>query len=136
MALYFRDFSETGISTPFDQMRANAMINASHDTRGMSILIFNTNAFLQEARHQDLYYILSAWAVEPTKRSPAKFKRYPKAGKKALYKRVEIFKEKFYMAHHIHDYFVDKAVQHMLIAIDNELSLLCPDHQNSSMCYA
>ncbi|MCK5374158.1 MAG: hypothetical protein KAJ40_02640 [Alphaproteobacteria bacterium] len=133
MALYSRNFSGTGIKTPFDQMRANAMINARHDTRGMSILIFNVNYFLQEARHQDLYYVLSTWAIEPMRRSPAKFKRYPEAGKKALYKRVDICKRNFYMARHIHDCFVDKIVEHMMIAIDNELSLICPDIKHSDM---
>ncbi len=137
MALYFRNFIGSGIKTPFDQMRANAMINAQHDKRGMSILIFNANYFLQEARHQDLYYILSLWAVEPTKRSPAKFKKYPEAGRKALYKRVETFRKYFYMARHIHDCFVDKAIEHMMIAINNELSILCPDFEKSSeMRYA
>jgi hypothetical protein len=137
MALYFRDFSDTGIKTPFDQMRANAMINAQHDTRGMSILVFNANYFLQEARHQDLYYILSLWAVEPTQRSPVKFRKYPEAGKNALYKRMDTFKEHFYKARHIHDCFIDKAIEHMIIAIDNELALLCPNlKQAHEMRYA
>ena len=131
LALYTRSFPGTGLKTPFDQMRANAMINARHDTRGMSVLIFNANYFLQEARHHDLYYILSMWAVEPIKRNPVKFKKYPESGKKALYERVEIMKKNFYMARHIHDCFVDKAADHMMIAIDNELSLLCPDLKQS-----
>jgi|GEM_PF-4894880 len=137
MALYFRNFAGSGIKTPFDQMRANAMINAQHDTRGMSVLVFNANYLLQEARHQDLYYILSLWAVEPMKRSPVKFRKYPEAGEKALQKRMEIFKNHFYMARHIHDCFVDKAIEHMMIAIDNELSLHCPDLKRSQeMRYA
>ncbi len=138
MALYTRDFTGTDIKTPFEQMRSNAMINARHDLRGMSVLIFNANYFLQEARHQDLYYILSLWAVEPTKRSPVKFRKYPKAGRNALYKRVEILRKHFYMAPHIHDCFVDTAIDHMMIAIDNELSIIHPDIKQShnNMRYA
>lgn len=136
MALYSRDFTGTGIKTPFDQMRANAMINARHDTRGTSIINFNINAFLQKARHDDLYYILSMWAVEPIMRSPVKFRKHPEAGKKALYKRVASLRKNFYSTRHIADWFADTAYEHMMIAVDNEIALIQPDLRSQHMRYA
>lgn len=136
MALYTRDFSGTDINTPFDQMRANAMINARHDTRGTSIINFNINAFLQKARHNDLYYILSMWAVEPINRSPAKFRKHPEAGKRALYKRIESLKNNFYSTRNIADWFTDTAYEHMMIAVDNEIALIQPNLRDQQMRYA
>lgn len=131
MALYTRDFSGTGIKTPFDQMRANAMINAKHDVRGMSIINFNINAFLQQARHDDLYYILCQWAVEPIKRSPSKFKRYPEAGERALHKRAIALKNNFVKTPHMPDWLADTALEMMHSAIEEEMLTLCPELKKS-----
>ncbi len=133
MALYARDFTGTGIKTPFDQMRANAMINAHHDTRGMSIIIFNLNAFLQQARHEDIYHILSLWAIEPLKRSPAKFRKYPKAGKKALYKRAKSLQEKLYKAPHIPDWLSETSLEYMYNSIEKEISAFNMKQKQSHM---
>tara|TARA_R110001592_G_scaffold20926_11_gene84687 strand:+ start:3513 stop:3929 length:417 start_codon:yes stop_codon:yes gene_type:complete len=124
MALYVRDYAGTGIKTPFDKMRANAMINARHDTRGMSIIEFNINAFLQQARHEDVYHILRLWAVEPLKRSPSKFQKYPEAGEKALYKRAQALKDNLLRAPHIGDWLAESASEHMSRAIEQELNVL------------
>lgn len=131
MALYARDFTGTGIKTPFDQMRANAMINAQHDTRGMSIINFNISAFLQQAKHDDIYYILSLWAVEPVKRSPAKFRKYAEAGERALYKRAEALKTNFLKTPHIADWLAETAAEHMFSAIEEEMNVLHPDIKKS-----
>ncbi len=133
MALYTRDFTGTGIKTPFDQMRANAMINARHDTRGMSIIIFNLNAFLQQARHEDIYHILSLWAIEPLKRSPAKFRKYPEAGEKALYKRAKALQENLYKTPHIPDWLSESALEYMFNAIEQEMSIFSPNLKQSRM---
>jgi len=133
MALYARDFTGTGIKTPFDQMRANAMINARHDTRGMSIIIFNLNAFLQQARHEDIYHILSLWAVEPIKRSPAKFKKHPEAGEKALYKRAKALQENLYKTPHIPDWLSETSLEHMFASIEKEMSIFALDQKQSRM---
>lgn len=133
MALYARDFTGTGIKTPFDQMRANAMINARHDTRGMSIINFNINAFMQQAKHEDIYHILSLWAVEPVKRSPTKFRKHPEAGERALYKRADVLKDNIYSTPHIPDWLADTAIDYMYAEIAKEMSALRPDLKKSHM---
>lgn len=121
MSLYARDFTGTGIKTPFDQMRANAIINARHDVSGMSVINFNINAFLQKARHDEIYYILNLWAIEPIKRNPEKFKKYTDFGKRALQKRAEILRRNFEKAPQIHDWFIDTAMSSISEAIEQEI---------------
>lgn len=127
MALYTRDFSNTGIKAPFDQMRANAMINAQHDTRGLSVLLFNINAFLLQGRRRDIMSILQLWAIEPIKRNKHKFKQHPEAGLRALYNRIHTLEEKLSGQPGIGCLFTKDAAAEMNAMVEQQMYALCPE---------
>lgn len=127
MALYKRDFSSIGINAPFDQMRANAMINAQHDTRGLSVLLFNISAFLTQGRRKDTLNILKLWAVEPIKRNKAKFKQHPEAGLRALTNRVQILEDSLSGQPGIAYWFTKDAAAGMNAVVEQEIYALCPE---------
>ncbi len=129
MELYKRSFVGTQIKTPFDQMRANAMINAQHDERGLSILHFNINAFMRDGRYEDLFYILKLWAVEPMKRQPQKFQRYPLAGYKALMGRIKILETSLAKRANMSQWFIETSAAQMREITDQYIHDLCPDLQ-------
>ncbi len=83
------DFKETTIKTAFEQMRANAIINAEHNARGISIIDFNITTFLSKRRQKDALFILGLWAVQPIKQNTERFKDHPIQGQTALQKRAE-----------------------------------------------
>ncbi len=127
MALYQRDFSSIGIKAPFDQMRANAMINAQHDTRGLSVLLFNINAFLMQGRRRDLVNILQLWAIEPIKRNKHKFKQHPQAGLRALQNRIQVLEDTLSGQPGIGYLFTKDAAADMNAAVEKQMYALCPE---------
>lgn len=131
-AFNIRDFSGTTIKTAFDQMRANAVINAQHDTRGLSIISFNISAFIQDARYDDAYFLLNKWAVAPILRSPSKFKRYPRAGHDALYKRAMTLAQDLSDKRLIPYWFVESIMEQMNEQIAEHYSRLCPDYVHAA----
>ncbi len=132
MVFNTRDFSGTTIKTAFDQMRANAVINAQHDTRGLSVISFNISAFIQDARYDDAYFLLNKWAVAPIIRSPSKFKRYPRAGHDALYKRAITLAQDLSDKRLIPYWFVESIMKQMNEQITDHYARLCPDYVHAA----
>lgn len=127
MALYTRDFSNIGITAPFDQMRANAMINAQHDKRGLSVILFNINAFLMQGRRRDILNILKLWAVEPIKRNKHKFKQHPEAGLRALCNRIKTLETSLSGQPGVGCLFTKDAAADMIAAVEKQMYALCPE---------
>ncbi len=127
MALYTRDFSSIGLTIPFDQMRANAMINAQHDTRGISVLLFNINAFLSQGRRRDILNILKMWAIEPIKRNKDQFEQHPEAGLRALMNRIQTLETSLSGQPGIGCLFTKDAAAGMNAMVEKEMYALCPE---------
>lgn len=118
-SLNARDFAGTQIKTPFEKMRANAIVNAKYDTCGLSIISFNVFAFLQHGKSEDAYFLLRRWAIEPIKRNPVKFMKYPEAGYSALIKRVMKLDRDLAIKQNIPDWFAERATAQMRKAVDD-----------------
>jgi len=120
-SLSVRDFAGTRIKTPFEKMRANAIVNAKYDTCGLSIISFNVFAFLQHGKSEEAYFLLRRWAVEPIRRNPSKFVRYPEAGYSALMKRVMKLDRDLQIKQNIPDWFAEHATAQMRKAVDDAM---------------
>lgn len=120
-SLSARDFAGTQIKTPFEKMRANAIVNAKYDTCGLSIISFNVFAFLQHGKSQDAHHLLCRWAVEPIRRNPSKFIKYPEAGYSALIKRVMKLDRDLAIKQNIPDWFAERATAQMRKAVDDAM---------------
>lgn len=120
-SLSARDLAGTEISTPFEKMRANTIVNAKYDTCGLSIISFNVFAFLQHGKSEDAYFLLCRWAIEPIKRNPSKFIKYPEAGYSALIKRVMKLDRDFAIKQNIPDWFAERATAQMRKAVDDAM---------------
>lgn len=127
MESYTREFKGSELKTPFDQMRANAMINAGHDDRGLSVLHFNICAFLNQGRRNDIHYILKLWAIEPINKNAQKFRKYPEAGYNALLKRITILEKSLSKHRNIGYWFTKDAAAEMRNALEKEMQNLSPN---------
>ena len=123
-AIAFQKFKGTCINTPFEKMRARALISADMDARGISLINFNLTAFLHYDKRPGAYLILSLWASEPIRKQVNKFRAYPDEGKQALYKRVYMLGENLRHRKDLPKGFLDKAIIQMKQAVDNEIALL------------
>ncbi len=127
------DFEGTKIKSAFDQMRANAVINAQHDTRGLSIISFNICAFIQQARFDDAYFVLNEWAVAPLLRNPQKFRKYPRAGMNALYKRAQVLIKDMSKRQNIPYWFIERIQSEMDMNIEEYYAELCPNYVHETV---
>ncbi len=116
-----REFSGSTIDTPFEKMRANAILNASHDAKGFSIINFNVSGFLKSAKHNDIIYILCLWAIEPVNKAPSKFEQHPQAGQQALIKRASLLADNLSQRRDLNDDFLQKLRIHMERTIENHM---------------
>lgn len=123
------DFKDTTIKTPFEQMRANAIINATQDAAGLSMINFNITTFLAKHRHEDAYFILSLWAVKPISTQTEKFMQRPEAGQDALKKRAEILMMHFQKRNDVTDAFIETALSHMNSSIQEKTQIFL-DNKN------
>lgn len=106
-------FKGTNIKTPFEVMRASAIINANIDTRGLSLINFNLTTFLKKGREEDCYFILSLWAVIPIKNRPQHYIKHPQTGQQALIKRTEELINHLKKRSDTSDYFIEIAHNRM-----------------------
>lgn len=118
------DFKGTGIKTAFEQMRANAIINAENNKRGISIINFNLTAFLHERRQNDLLFILKNWAVQPLRKDLSRFKFAAREGQKALEHRAQQLANHLSARNDITQEAIKTALSHMNETIAEEISLL------------
>lgn len=84
------EFKGTNIKTPFEKMRARAIISAALDAQGLSLINFNLTAFLPRTKRDDAVLILCLWACEPIRQNPDKFRKHRTEGGIALNKRAEM----------------------------------------------
>lgn len=118
------DFKGTGIKTAFEQMRANAIINADNNARGLSIINFNITAFLARRRQKDALFILGLWAISPIKSNLERFKNYPTDGQKALEKRAENLIVNLQQRPDFSNDFAQELLDHIKTAIAEEINHL------------
>ncbi|PCI57076.1 MAG: hypothetical protein COB36_02060 [Alphaproteobacteria bacterium] len=126
--LAINKFKGTNIKTPFEIMRAGAIIHANMDTRGLSLINFNLTTFLQRGREEDAYSILSFWAIEPIKHQVQRFIQNPEAGREALIKRVEKLIEHLEKRNDTSDYFLETVFTRMTQHINRTLAEVCPNY--------
>lgn len=126
--LAINKFKGTNIKTPFEIMRAGAIIHANMDTRGLSLINFNLTTFLQKGREEDAYFILSLWAIEPIKHQVQRFIQNPKAGQQALIKRTEKLMEHLAKREDTSDYFLETVFARMTQHIRKTLAEVCPNY--------
>ena len=115
------EFKGSGIKTPFEKMRANAIINAKLDTVGMSLINFNITAFLGRSRHEDAFLILSLWAIKPIRDNLNAFQSNPHQGEEALNKRISVLIERFQTRPDMTPAFLDAATIRMNTAVESEI---------------
>lgn len=108
-----KKFKGTNIKTPFEVMRASAIINANIDVRGLSLINFNLTTFLEKGREEDSYFILSLWAVMPIKNQMQRFIEQPQSGQQALIRRVEELLTHLTKRSDTSDYFIEMAYKKM-----------------------
>ncbi len=118
------EFKNTGIKTPFEKMRARAIISAGLDAKGLSLINFNLTAFLPTAKRNDAILILCLWAGEPIRKQGEKFRAHPEQGKEALTKRVELLCQNLEQRKDLPNGFLDTAHLKMKEAIHNEMAYL------------
>lgn len=128
----FNAFKGTNIKTPFERMRAKAIICANMDTRGLSLISFNLTTFLKKGREDDAFYILSHWAIEPTKQHTLKFHQNPQTGQQALIGRAEKLIEYLEKREDTSDYFLETVLQYMTQHIKDEITLIIQEQYQSS----
>lgn len=126
--LTLSQFKGTNIKTPFEIMRANAIIDANMDIRGLSLINFNLTTFLKRGREEDAYFILSFWAIAPIKHQAQKFIQNPQAGQQALIKRTEKLIERLAEREDTSEYFLETVFTRMTQHINRTLSKICPDY--------
>ncbi len=128
-AMDARDYSGTTIKTPFEKMRANAIINAKNDTAGLSLINFNITAFLPKSKREDAYYLLSQWAIEPINLQKQKFLQYPQQGTQALIKRADLLIENLSKRNDLPDGFLEISGERMKEEINKTMHSL--SHANT-----
>ena len=126
--LAISEFKGTNIKTPFEVMRAGAIIHAKMDTRGLSLINFNLTTFLERGREEDSYFILSLWAVEPIKHQTQKFRLSPELGQQALVKRAENLIMHLEKRADTSEYFLNTVLARMTQHINRTLSEICPHY--------
>ena len=122
------EFKGTNIKTPFEIMRASAIIHASMDTCGLSLINFNLTTFLARGREEDAHFILSLWAIEPIKHQTQKFRQNPHAGQQALIKRAEKLIERLAEREDTSNNFLETVFTRMTQHINKTLAEVCPDY--------
>lgn len=125
-----RDFPKSGIKSPFERMRANAIINAKCDAAGYSMINFNITTFLPAERHSDAFMILSLWAIEPIRLAREKFMSHAEEGNKALRARTLHLLENLSKRNDIPSAFIIRAREHMFKTIESELDIT-PEKQTT-----
>ncbi|MGH1402813.1 MAG: hypothetical protein ACRBDL_01070 [Alphaproteobacteria bacterium] len=115
-------YKGTNIRTAVDKMRAQAIIRAKHDKTGLSLVHFNLTHFMHKSRHEDAFFILSQWAVEPVRRQQKKFFQSPKEGHKALHGRINTLIESLRARKDTNDEFVENARIHMIGTIERVMA--------------
>lgn len=128
-AMDARDYSRTTIKTPFERMRANAIVSAKNDVTGLSLINFNITAFLPKSKRNDAYYLLSQWAIEPINLQQQKFLQYPIEGTKALINRADILMANLSRRNDLPDGFLDTAYEHITNTIKQ--TMLTLTHANT-----
>lgn len=118
------DFKGTTIKTAFEQMRANAILNAENNVRGMSIINFNVACFLGKHRHNDALFIFAHWAIQPIKKDSERFKRNPIEGQDALKLRANQLTTHLSQREDISEEFSQTLLHHMKNVIAKEISKL------------
>ncbi len=126
-ALVQHEFKGTTIKTPFEKMRANAILNATNDDKGLSIINFNVTGFVKAHKFDDVFYILCLWSVEPLEKAPRKFGRYPEAGEQALKTRAKGLIDNLSNRRDLTHEFIDTLRDGMTKMIENQMSPLYSD---------
>lgn len=118
------EFKGTTIKTPFEKMRARAIIGSGLDAQGLSLINFNLTAFLPYGKREDAILILCLWASEPVHKQHAKCQSNPEQAKIALYKRVDLLKENLEKRSDLPNGFLENAHTKMKEAINKEMAYL------------
>lgn len=119
-----QDFKGTTIKNAFEQMRANAIINAENSVRGISIINFNIGCFLTSKRKDDALFILCHWAIQPIRDNPERFKMHPQDGLHALQHRVKKLVDHLAERADITPEFAQKILDRSYNVIQDEINLL------------
>ncbi len=117
-------YKGTNIRSAVDKMRAQAIIRAKHDKTGLSLVHFNLTHFMHKSRHEDAFFILSQWAVEPVRRQQRKFVQSPQSGHKALHNRMNTLIESLKKRKDADKEFVESARIHMIGTIERIMAHL------------
>lgn len=115
-------FSNTSIKTPFEKMRARAIVNASLNAQGLSLINFNLTAFL--SRPNDATLILCLWAIEPIQQYSEKFRQHPQEGENALIDRVHNLAIHLQKRSDLPQNFLEHAQAQMKEAITKEMAYI------------
>lgn len=118
------EFEGTTIKTPFEKLRARAIINAGLDAQGLSMINVNLTAFLTETRRGDAVLLLCLWAVNPVYKQREKFRNNPQAGTDLLVKRSDLLKAHLEQRKDLPHGFLDTAHAKMKEAISKEMAHL------------
>ncbi len=118
------EFKGTNIKTPFEKMRARAIINAGLDAQGLSLINFNLTAFLPSDKRNDAILILCLWASEPIRKQPKKCQSHPEQAKLNLYKRTNILIENLGKRNDLPNGFLGTTHVKMKEAINREMAYL------------
>lgn len=118
------EFEGTTIKTPFEKLRARAIINAGLDAQGLSLIHFNLPAFLSTEKRNDAILILCLWASEPIRKQPKQFRNFPDQGQAALDKRTDILRDHLEKRKDLPHGFLDTAHTRMKEAIAKEMAYL------------
>ncbi|MGH1457043.1 MAG: hypothetical protein ACRBDI_09700 [Alphaproteobacteria bacterium] len=118
------EFKNTTIKTPFEKMRARAIITASLDAKGLSLINFNLTAFLPSSKRDDAILILCLWASEPLRKQADKFRAHPEQGKEALNKRIDLLCQNIGQRKDLPNGFLETAQIKMKEAINSDMAYL------------
>ncbi len=125
-------FDTTNITCAVERMRANAIINAQMNVEGLSMIGFNLPLFTSSKREEDGLLILAQWAIEPIRKNPAKFMRFPEVGEDALHQRAHNLFLHLSKRKDITEQFLDSAAERMSQAISMQMSLFAKTERKTA----
>ncbi len=124
-------YKGTNIKSAVDKMRAKAIIRAGHDKTGLSLVHFNLSHFMIKSKHEDAFFILSQWAVEPIRTKPQVFIAQPREGYKSLHNRLNILLDSIKKREDATQEFVELSRMHMVGTVERIMSPLLNNTENT-----
>ncbi len=126
-------YKGTNIKSAVDKMRAKAIIRAGYDTSGLSMVHFNLAHFMAKSKHEDAFFILSQWAVEPIRTKPQIFLAQPREGYKSLHNRLNILLTSLRKREDATEEFIEIARMHMVGTVERVMSPILNKEGNQNV---